>query len=140
MFSWFRRLLRAIQAVGDAVIQIVAVLRDLLEKLGNDSALAARVEELERSRALWEAEIEAQGVKVEARVRALRATEERIRLANRRADEAEDDDEATGSPATQAAWAQFDATHAGGSDASAVPSVRPRVADRGAAAAKKWGR
>lgn len=140
MVRWFRSLLEAVQTLVPAITTIAAALSQLCERISSERDLSERVTALELSRAMFEAEAEAERVKIEARFKAVRATEERIRHANRNADAEEEDDEADSGVAIPPGWNIADGSYAPAEQASTVRAVLPRVAPRTAASAKKWGR
>ncbi len=59
MFRPFRALLVAIQDLVTAVVNLVDVLHVVIELQRRDGPSEARLEELERSRALWQSDMEA---------------------------------------------------------------------------------
>lgn len=68
---------RSLRGISGALQALVDVLLRLLEHHEAVGGLVTRVEELERSRALWEAEMQAELVKVQAKEKAVRASEQR---------------------------------------------------------------
>ena len=80
MFASLRGLAEALQAI----VPLLQTLSAAMEARAQDD-LGARVDELERTRALWQAEMEAQLQRAESERRAARASEERTRAKLRRA-------------------------------------------------------
>ena len=71
--------LREITRLPDAIHRLTAALRGLSDAQGAGAPPMERLEELERSRALWEAEMEAMVLRVESRYKATAAAEGRAR-------------------------------------------------------------
>lgn len=133
MRAFFRDLLGTLQAL----VQVLAVIAERLTA-STDESLAARVQELEASRALWEGEMQAAAVKIESRFNAARAAEERTRAKRRKGE----DEEADLGHEAEAAAQQLAAAYAQGGAGSQVLSMHPSVAGdaRAQIRARKWGR
>lgn len=83
-----------VQALGGVAVgldRIAGLLAALVEREGS-ADLADRVDALERSRALWEAEIEGEAQRAESKFRLARAAEERTRAMARSVTEEGDDE------------------------------------------------
>ena len=78
--------LREITRLPDAIHRLTAALRGLSDAQGGATPSMDRLEELERSRALWEAEMEAMVLRVESRYKAAAAAEARARKQNEKLD------------------------------------------------------
>ena len=78
--------LRGISVALQALVDVLAALLRHHEEAGD---VLARVEELERSRALWEARMEAELVKLGAKEKAIRASEQRAHAKLQRIEELE---------------------------------------------------
>lgn len=87
MISYFREALRALQALSTGVHTLCDLCRLHLEESGGAPRLEGRLEELERTRAKWEAELEGLMLKAEGKFNAARAAEERTRAKEKRAEE-----------------------------------------------------
>lgn len=88
MIRFFRQLSESLQR-GVTVLEDVKVRLDwLLEGRGEDAALEDRVAALERAQDRWQAKVEAEMTRVEARFKAVRASEERARALAHQAAEA----------------------------------------------------
>lgn len=83
MIAWFRSLLDGIHGVREELSGLRSDLSALLEALGASPAglegVEDRLEDLERSRALWEAEVEGVLLQAENKFKAARSSEERTR-------------------------------------------------------------
>lgn len=133
MVAWIKFPAHMLQALW----ALVELARAVVDRISAHTDLERRVAELERQRALWEANMEAALGRVEEQFKAARRTEERTRNMLRR--EAEDD-EAEASPEIPTNWRAAIDAHAATGPSAGVPPVPPRVAEREAARARKWGR
>lgn len=79
MFKAFRALLAAVVALADASQAISAHLKAGLDRTEADGALRERVEDLELTRAKWEAEMDAMILKADSTLRAASNAEARER-------------------------------------------------------------
>lgn len=71
--------LREISRLPDAIHRLTSTLRALAETQRESAPLEARVEELERDRAMWEAEMEAAYLKADSKYKAAANAESRTR-------------------------------------------------------------
>jgi hypothetical protein len=126
MFSSLRELAATLHVVTALLEAIIGELRQNRKNPERDVALAARVEELERSRSLWEAEIEGVLRKAEGARQAARAAEERARTMERHAQAAQGDVE--GLEEIPEWYRQLLAGHAGSGTEEGVSSVRENLA------------
>lgn len=83
MFGNIRRLPGIIEELVDAIGTVSLLLGRYLHELSEESGFRDRLQELELSRAKWEAEIEAALVKVESRYKAASSSEARERALRR---------------------------------------------------------
>jgi len=83
MFGNLRRLPGIIEELVDAIRGIAMLLARYLQELSDETTFRDRLQELELSRAKWEAEIEAALVKVESRYKAASSSEARERALRR---------------------------------------------------------
>jgi len=83
MFRELRRLPGIIESLVEAILTVAALLSRHLQELSEETRFRERLEELEMSRARWEAEIEAALVKVESRYKAASSSEARERALRR---------------------------------------------------------
>lgn len=83
MIEWAKGISRAITRAADALEALVHATQKIyiaLQELGGSpDGLEARIEQLERQRALWEAEIDGKLLQAENKFKAARASEERTR-------------------------------------------------------------
>lgn len=138
MRTWAKAVLEALQGL----VQALLLIAERLTADGLDS-LAARVQELELSRARWEAEAEGQLMKAEGVFKAARASEERQRHAGkRRLFKGGDDEEADPGDEAEAIREQLAAAYAQGGGGGAVSPLHSRVEmdPREAIRQRKWGR
>jgi len=140
MLKYLRDLLSALR-------QLVSAMNFVAQALNrnNDGRVAARVEELERSRSLWEGEMEGQLVKLTAKFNAARSVEERTKKMVSDLPEEGDADAISELP-YPAEFVERYRAHAGTGEVEEVPALR-EVLDNGsghsgeiAAKARKWGR
>ncbi len=140
MLTYFRNLLAALRG-GVIALQGIA---DWCAKNSND-ATSTRLDGLERSRAIWEGEMEGQLVKLTAKFNAARSSEERTKKLVAELPEV-DDDESPSGPEIPPELAEAYRTHVAslqGQPVRALPEVLANGdGDRGElpAKAKKWGR
>jgi len=138
--EWSQAILRALQLAGEAVGRVAAAVEGLSRLPAAEvQELAQRVETLERSRALWEAEVQGLLIKAEQAERNTRASEERQRKALRDAKRAEGAD--TDEAGTLEAGGALNGAQGAG---EGMPPMRPVLGAprrRGAEAARraKWG-
>lgn len=143
MIRYFRALLEALQEAATALSTGVSLLYDLREGSSPDGLLD-RLEKLERSRAEWEAEVEAELIRADSRFRAARAAEERARTKEKNAEAATDllDEESVEELPPEYLRLLQKSDAVGGEEEGMHP-VRDRVATRaeGKALARqlKWG-
>lgn len=79
MFKSFRRLSGALQGLTSTLESVSTHLTALLAGYDTQGSLEQRLQALESSRSMWEAEIAAEFVKAESQFKAARASEERSR-------------------------------------------------------------
>jgi len=77
MFSRIKQLAASSQEAVQALLHISALLSSVLERWQEDGDLGGRLEELERSRALWEAEVDALIMRAESTLKAAKNAEMR---------------------------------------------------------------
>jgi len=87
MIGYFRSVLEALQTAAAALTDAVELLGTVDTETQDASELRARVDALERSRALWEAEMEGELQRAEGKYKASRNAEERARTMRSRAEE-----------------------------------------------------
>lgn len=83
MFSTIRQLIEVLQALSKAVRDIADQLPAVLDRGADAAELAARLEDLELSRARWEAEIDALILKADSSFKSAAAAESRARTMKR---------------------------------------------------------
>lgn len=134
---------RKLKGISDALQSLVAALWSIAEGLQGvlaaweaEGGLRERVDQLEMSRARWEAEIEGEMVKVESRFKAARASEERTRHLMRSNEDHEGDEEGEG--ALEAYFEAVAANHAQGGAPKGVQPVHQAVAPRGKDLARRF--
>jgi len=79
MKRWFRRLLAAVEGGQKALEDVRGVLLHASERVADAAALQERIEDLELSRAKWEAELEGLVLKAESTLKASNNSEARTR-------------------------------------------------------------
>lgn len=79
MFRRFRATLEALQGIAAAIEDSNEIARNSLEGLTTDAHLSGRVDELERARGKWEADVEAVFLKADAKLKASNNAESRAR-------------------------------------------------------------
>jgi len=140
MFGQSKKLAEALQALNANMMSLQQRLTDLRQETSHDPTLATRVEALERSRATWEAEIDATLTRAENTLRNARAAEERARVKLKKAESIDGDEEGD---EVFAAWVEEMARRNG--EASGNEGMQPvhqalgRHASKQAAKAMKWG-
>jgi len=109
MLRWFRDLLAVMQAMVVAVVSVEKVVARGLEDLAADNRLLGRVEELELSRGIWEAGIEADVLKAQGKLQAANNAEARARTMGRHAERFLMDGDPEGQEGSEAVRAGDDA-------------------------------
>lgn len=89
MISYFRRVLDTLQRGVQALEGCYRMLSAIHERIHGVGDVQERLDALERSRGVWEGEMEGLLTKVESRFNAVRAAEERVRHAKRRGEDQE---------------------------------------------------
>jgi hypothetical protein len=155
MFATIRKISAALHALVSAVEGVSELLAAALERMDAAGGLVARMDELERTRALWEARMEAEALKVDVARKATLAGEQRARKHMERAEQlsaeleagnqdgsAGDEEELPELPEEYRALLRAGDGAAG--PAEAVPTLFPgmgrRREGRDSARAMKWGK
>jgi len=141
MLRYLKDLLGGLKLLNEELAALVKALRDQ-----QGDSLKERVDVLERSRAVWEGEMEGMVLKAKSQKNEARSAEERTKVLAKKAEKLTDD-ESIGGAAFEPTEQDIAAAHARFGDQGGVPAL-PEVLENGAAPrdsfenarARKWAR
>lgn len=85
MFSTFKKLSESVKALVGVLAVLQQDVHGLLERMDAEGTLRERVDALERTRAVWESEVQGVLLKAEGQFKAARSAEERARTKEKNA-------------------------------------------------------
>lgn len=142
MFRGFNRALDALERIATSLATLSRARGEQLESGADVGPFLGRLDELERSRAVWEAEIEALLIKAEGTFKGARNAEERTRHMVKAGDDGTEDGASNGeSELIEALQRQLLAANGGPGEGEGVPPVREDVglSGKGWAQRMKYG-
>lgn len=130
MFKTFRQLSGALADMVSTMDRVEQTLQEIRSSYDVHGPLLERLETLERAREGWEAQMEAELLRVQSAFKAARNAEERTRTmaANAEALSSSDESEDDGGAASRAAYLEFLRSNGEGGGPGEVPTVPAAVA------------